>query len=148
MDTAVFQIFLKYAWEYIIYVLPFHLDIFFYGQLSVFIDKQAHRHLLNCISSCTFNDVLWPCSFGGHCICTTERWEHTYDTWRERNINGNKSISWKPKSIWGLTFNALGWLTWKIAQFSPGGWETDFENFAIHSPDYQEVEWLLKLCNA
>lgn len=76
---------------------PFYLDILVYEELGVFIDRQAHRHSLNCISSCTLDGVLWPFSLGDHCTYGTERQKNTYDTSRHNKTHGNQSISWKPK---------------------------------------------------
>lgn len=38
--------------------LPFHLDILVHEQLYVFIDRQVHRHLIDCIPSCALNNVF------------------------------------------------------------------------------------------
>lgn len=38
--------------------LSFHLDILVYEQLDVFIDREVHRHLIDCISSCALNGVF------------------------------------------------------------------------------------------
>lgn len=38
--------------------LPFHIDILVHEQLDVFIDKQFHRHLIDCILSCALNGVF------------------------------------------------------------------------------------------
>jgi len=43
---------------FIVMLLPFYLDILVYEQLDVFIDRQVHRHLIECIPSCTLNSVF------------------------------------------------------------------------------------------
>ena len=39
-------------------LLPSYLDILVYKQLDVFMDRRVHRHLIDCISSCTLNSVF------------------------------------------------------------------------------------------
>ena len=82
IDSIVLQILLKSAWKYVIDVLPFDLDLLVYEQFSIFIDGQAHRQLLDHISSCALSGVLWHYSLGSHCTCTAERLMNNYDTWR------------------------------------------------------------------
>ena len=40
------------------YVVSIHLDILVHEQLDVFLDRQVHRHLTNCIPSCSLNNVF------------------------------------------------------------------------------------------
>lgn len=42
----------------VVMLLPFHLHILFHEQLYVFIDREVHTHLIECIPSCAFNDIF------------------------------------------------------------------------------------------
>jgi len=39
-------------------VVSIDLDILVHEQLDVFVDRQFHRHLINCIPSCALNSVF------------------------------------------------------------------------------------------
>ncbi len=39
-------------------LLPFHIDILFREELDVFIDRQVHNHLIDCIPNCALNYVI------------------------------------------------------------------------------------------
>ena len=73
IDLSVLQILLKAAYEYIVDIFPCDLDVFLNEQVCVYVHRKAHRHLLNHISSTTFNYVLWSSSLGDHHTYTIEK---------------------------------------------------------------------------
>ena len=68
------------------------LDVLVYEQIDVFVSKQTHRHLINCISKLALNNVFISALLE-HCTCTAERQMNTYDTWRYDNTHGKQSVS-------------------------------------------------------